>query len=90
LGGLNRGIAHDVSGLRQELTGKDDSVLGVRAALNKVRLREGLDPGWVQLVKFHNGALALAEYAGAVAELRMARFGRDSAWRITATLGAHD
>ncbi|MDQ1398951.1 MAG: toluene monooxygenase system protein [Acidimicrobiaceae bacterium] len=69
---------------------KDDAVLGVRSALSKVHILEGLDPGWLQLVKFHNGALALAEYAGAVAELRMARFGRDSAWRMMATLGALD
>ena len=57
---------------------------------SKPRLFDDLDPGWVQLVKFHNGAVALAEYAGAVAELRMARFGRDSAWRTMATLGALD
>jgi toluene monooxygenase system protein A len=69
---------------------KDDAVLGVRAALGKPHLVDALDPGWIQLVKFHNGALALAEYAGAVAELRMARFGRDSAWRMMATLGALD
>jgi len=69
---------------------KDAAVLGVRAALSKPRLFEDLDPGWVQLVKFHNGAVALAEYAGAVAELRMARFGRDSAWRTMASLGALD
>jgi len=69
---------------------KDASVLGVRSALARTRVYEGLDPGWMQLVKFHNGALALAEYAGAVAELRMARFGRDSAWRMMATLGALD
>ena len=69
---------------------KDESVLGVRSALSKRHVLEGLDPGWVQLVKFHHGALALAEYAGAVAELRMARFGRDSAWRMMATLGALD
>jgi hypothetical protein len=91
LGGVDGGIPHNVSGVRQEPTGQGRlGPLGVRAALNKVRLREGLDPDWVQLVKFHNGALALAEYAGAVAELRMARFGRDSAWRMTATLGALD
>ena len=65
-------------------------MLGVRAALSKPRLFDDLDPGWVQLVKFHNGAVALAEFAGAVAELRMARFGRDSAWRTMATLGALD
>src|ERR1700750_2916760 len=69
---------------------KDAAVLGVRAALSKPHLFDDLDPGWVQLVKFHNGAVALAEYAGAVAELRMARFGRDSAWRTMATLGALD
>ena len=65
-------------------------MLGVRSALSKRHVLEGLDPGWVQLVKFHHGALALAEYAGAVAELRMARFGRDSAWRMMANLGALD
>ena len=69
---------------------KDDSVMGVRSVLSKARLSKELDPGWVQLLKFHYGALALAEYAGAVAELRMARFGRDSAWRTMATLGALD
>jgi len=69
---------------------KDEAVVGVRSALSKVHVLEGLDPGWLQLVKFHNGALALAEYAGAVAELRMARFGRDSAWRTMATLGGLD
>lgn len=69
---------------------KDESVAGVRSVLSRVRTLAGLDPGWLQLLKFHNGSLALAEYAGAVAELRMARFGRDSAWRMMATLGALD
>ncbi len=69
---------------------KDEAVMGVRSAMSKARLVERLDSGWIQLVKFHNGALALAEYAGCVAELRMARFGRDSAWRMMATLGALD
>ena len=62
----------------------------VCATLSKPRLFDDLDPGWVQLVKYHNGAVALVEYAGAVAELRMARFGRDRAWRTMATLGALD
>ena len=69
---------------------KDAAVLGVRSALDKPHLFDGLDPGWVQLVKFHNGAVALVEYAGAIAELRMARFGRDSAWRMMSSLGALD
>jgi toluene monooxygenase system protein A len=69
---------------------KDESVMGVRSVLSKAHVTEALEPGWIQLLKFHYGALALAEYAGAVAELRMARFGRDSAWRTMATLGALD
>jgi toluene monooxygenase system protein A len=69
---------------------KEEGVAAVRAALSKVHLQERLDPGWVQLVKFHDGMFALAEYAACVAELRMARFGRDSAWRMMATLGALD
>jgi toluene monooxygenase system protein A len=69
---------------------KDDAVMGARSALSKVGILEQLDPGWMQLVKFHQGAIALVEYAGVVAEQRMARFGRDSAWRTMATLGALD
>jgi toluene monooxygenase system protein A len=69
---------------------KDHSVLAVRDALTKSRANDRLDRTWLQLVKFHQGAFALAEYAAVAAELRMARFGRDSAWRIMANLGALD
>ena len=69
---------------------KDHSVMAMRGALNNARHLEQLDPGWMQLVKLHHGAFALLEYASMVAELRMARFGRDSAWRTMATLGALD
>jgi toluene monooxygenase system protein A len=69
---------------------KDDSVLAVRDALDKPRLIDGLDPGWLELVKFHSAGFALAEYAAVPAELRMARFGRDSAWRMMSSLGALD
>src|ERR1700731_3443056 len=69
---------------------KDDALMGARSALSKVSIVERLDPGWIQLVKFHQGMFALAEYAAVVAEQRMARFGRDSAWRTMATLGALD
>ena len=69
---------------------KDDALMGARSALSKVSIVERLDPGWIQLVKFHQGTFALAEYAAVVAEQRMARFGRDSAWRTMATLGALD
>jgi toluene monooxygenase system protein A len=69
---------------------KDESVLAVRDALGKAKITERLDPAWVQLAKFHNGAIALGEYAACLGELRMARFGRDSAWRTMANLGALD
>ncbi len=69
---------------------KDESVMGVRSVLTKSHVRQELDLGWLQLVKFHNALFALSEYAAAVGELRMARFGRDSAWRTMATLGALD
>jgi len=69
---------------------KDDAVMGARSALSKVGVLEQLDPGWIQLVKFHQGTFALAEYSAVVAEQRMARFGRDSAWRTMAALGALD
>ena len=36
---------------------KDAAMLGVRAALSKPHLFDDLDPGWVQLVKFHNGGV---------------------------------
>ena len=69
---------------------KDLSVLAVRDALDKQHVREHLDQSWLQLVKFHLGMFALGEYAAVAAELRMARFGRDSAWRVMANLGALD
>lgn len=69
---------------------KDLSVLAVREVLSRPRNYDRLDPAWLQLVKFHQGAFAVAEYAAVPAELRMCRFGRDSAWRVMANLGALD
>ncbi len=69
---------------------KDLSVLAVRDALDKQRIRERLDPSWLQLVKFHLGTFAVGEYLAVPAELGMARFGRASAWRTMANLGALD
>jgi toluene monooxygenase system protein A len=74
----------------QNQLAKDESILSVRDALGKARLTEKLDPGWISLAKFHNAAVALGEYAACIGELRMARFGRDSAWRTMANLGALD
>ena len=63
--------------------------MGVRSVLTKAHVGQELDPGWLQLLKFHYAVFALAEYAGG-GRARMARFGRDSAWRTMATLGALD
>jgi toluene monooxygenase system protein A len=69
---------------------KDDSILAVREALSKGKITKRLDPLWIQLLKLHNGLVALGEFSAGVAELRMARFGRDGAWRTMANLGAMD
>ena len=63
--------------------------MGARSALSKVgtlRPRSRVDAAG----EVPQGTFALAEYAAVVAEQRMARFGRDSAWRTMATLGALD
>ena len=70
---------------------KDAAVLGVRSALDKTHAcSTDSIPAGCSWSSSTTAPLALAEYAGAVAELRMARFGRDSAWRMMATLGALD
>ncbi|MGQ0617099.1 MAG: toluene monooxygenase [Acidimicrobiia bacterium] len=69
---------------------KDEAILAVRDTLGKAKHLAKLDPAWVSLAKFHNGAIALGEYAAMIAELRMQRFGRDGAWRTMAGLGSLD
>lgn len=69
---------------------KDQSILAVRDAVGRMDDIKKLDPSWVQMVKFHHAPISLGEYAAATGELRMARFGRDSAWRTMASLGALD
>lgn len=69
---------------------KDDSVQAVRDILGKQKDMDKLDPKWLQLIKFSNGATMGAEHEGMIGELRMARFGRDSAWRTMAALGSLD
>ncbi|HKU39019.1 MAG TPA: hypothetical protein VJR89_12750 [Polyangiales bacterium] len=49
-----------------------------------------LDRGWQSALKLHAATFALAEFAATIGNLRAARFGRDSAWRIMATFGALD
>ena len=54
------------------------------------RTSSGCRPGWLEGLKLHAATLPLAEFAAVVGNLRAARFGRDSAWRTAALLGALD
>jgi toluene monooxygenase system protein A len=69
---------------------KEQAVHAVRAAVGRVEDFQRLDPHWLSALKFHAATLPLAEFAAVVGNLRAARFGRDSAWRTTATFGALD
>ncbi len=69
---------------------KDASVYAVQAAVGKVRDYAKLPKGWLNGLKLHAATLPLAEFAAVVGNLRAARFGRDSAWRNAALLGALD
>jgi toluene monooxygenase system protein A len=69
---------------------KDLSVFAVREAVGKADDLARLPAGWINALKLHSATLPLAEFAAVVGNLRAARFGRDSAWRTMATLGALD
>jgi toluene monooxygenase system protein A len=69
---------------------KDAAAYSVKAALHRSKIGESLDEGWKSSAKLHYGSTALAEYLGALAELRMARFGLAPRWRNMAVLGALD
>jgi toluene monooxygenase system protein A len=69
---------------------KDASVYAVRDAVGKAADYRQLPAEWLDGLKLHAATLPLAEFAAVVGNLRAARFGRDSAWRSTATLGALD
>ena len=69
---------------------KEAAVRAVHDAVGKVEDFQKLDRGWLSAVKLHAATLPLAEFAAVVGNLRAARFGRDSAWRSTATFGAMD
>ena len=69
---------------------KEVSVRAVRDAVGRVQDFQALDPSWVNGLKLHSATLPLAEFAAVIGNLRAARFGRDSAWRTTATFGALD
>ncbi len=69
---------------------KDQSVRAVCEALGRVEDFQKLDPVWLSGLKLYAATLPLAEFAAVIGNLRAARFGRDSAWRNTATFGALD
>ena len=69
---------------------KELAVAAVRAAIGRANSYRRLDPGWLNAVKLHSATFSLAEFAAVTGNLRAARFGRDGAWRATATLGALD
>ena len=69
---------------------KEASVAAVRETVGRADDLARLDAGWLSAVKLHAATLPLAEFAAVIGNLRAARFGRDSAWRTTAALGALD
>jgi toluene monooxygenase system protein A len=69
---------------------KNASLHAVREAVGAVEDLQKLDPGWRSALKLHAATFPLAEFAAVIGNLRAARFGRDSAWRATATFGALD
>ena len=69
---------------------KDDALAAVREAIGKPEDIRRLPRPWLSVLKLHAATLPLAEFAAVVGNLRGARFGRDSAWRTMATLGALD
>jgi toluene monooxygenase system protein A len=69
---------------------KEASVSAVREAVGRLEDFQKLDRDWLSALKLHAATLPLAEFAAVVGNLRAARFGRDSAWRSTALLGALD
>jgi toluene monooxygenase system protein A len=69
---------------------KDASVYAVRDAVGRSDHFQRLAPEWRSSLKLHAATLPLAEFAAVIGNLRAARFGRDSAWRMTATFGALD
>jgi toluene monooxygenase system protein A len=69
---------------------KEAGAWAVKAALSRSHFFEECDEGWKSIVKAHFGAVNLAESAGQLGELRMARFGLAAPWRNMAVLGALD
>jgi toluene monooxygenase system protein A len=69
---------------------KEGALDAVREAFGEGSQVGELPPGWRSAMKLHAATFPLAEFAAVIGNLRAARFGRDSAWRTTALLGALD
>jgi toluene monooxygenase system protein A len=69
---------------------KDAGAYSVKAALERSKMFENADPGWLSVLKAHYGAIALGEYAAVSAEARMVRFGKAPGQRNMATFGMLD
>lgn len=69
---------------------KEASVRAVRDAVGREGDARKLEPPWLDALKLHAAVLPLAEFAATIGNLRAARFGRASAWRTMALLGALD
>jgi toluene monooxygenase system protein A len=69
---------------------KDAGAYSVRAALERMQLYENGDPGWINTLKEHYGAIALVEYAAALMEARFVRFAKAPSMRNMATFGMLD
>lgn len=69
---------------------KDAAAYSVRAGLERSKMYENAEPGWLTVLKAHYGAIARAEFSAGTAEARMARFGMAPGMRNMATLGMMD
>jgi toluene monooxygenase system protein A len=69
---------------------KETALTAVRDAIGTIDDFRKLPPAWLSALKLHAATLPLAEFAAVIGNLRGARFGRDGAWRASATLGALD
>jgi len=69
---------------------KEESLRAVEGAVGSLDDVKRLPASWRSVLKLHAATLPLAEFAAVVGNLRAARFGRTSAWRQTAVLGALD
>lgn len=69
---------------------KEDEVEAVFESVTRLHSSEQLSSQWLSAAKLHGALLPLAEFAAVVGNLRAARFGRDTAWRNMALLGALD